>query len=322
MDVVEFCRASRVVIVAGKGGVGKTTVTAALASMAASAGLDTIVVDLDRRGGAAASLGYPSALTYEEVVVAEGKGGGRIRARTLTPDGALLEYLSEHGLRRMAKRLVSTGVVEVVATAVPGIKDILVLGKVRQMEQAEVADLIVLDAPAAGHALSFLASAHGLVDAARTGPIQAQAAAVIELLSDPARCQVLLVTLAEETPVNEVVETAYALEDRIGVGLGPVVVNALYPPLDGLDADLAAAEREAGVELAPAERAVLREAAAFRLGRIRLQEGQLDRLREALPLPQIRLPFLFTSAIGPPEVHRLADALAAAVGALAAPAPR
>src|SRR2546423_287590 len=138
---------------------------------------------------------------------------------------------------------------DVVGTAVPGIKDILVLGKVKQLERANAADLIVLDAPAAGHAVTFLMSARGLLDAVTMGPIRAQAADVIELLSDPRRCQVMLVTLPEETPVNEVVETAYQLEDKVRVSLAAIVVNGLYPVLDGLDADPASAASAAGVSL-------------------------------------------------------------------------
>src|SRR5439155_1700853 len=116
---------------------------------------------------------------------------------------------------------------DVVATAVPGMKDILVLGKVKQLEREGVADLILIDAPAAGHAISFLLSPRGLLDAVRVGAVRRQAEEVIELLSDPSRCRVMLVTLPEETPVNELVDTAFALEDRVGVKLGPVVVNGV-----------------------------------------------------------------------------------------------
>src|SRR5436305_7253514 len=105
------------------------------------------------------------------------------------------------------------------------------------------------------------------MDAASVGPIRAQAAEVIELLSDPTRCQVLLVTLPEETPVNEVVETAYQLEDRVGVSLAPIVVNGLYPRLDGLDADPAAAASAAGLSLRADDARGLGEAAAFRAPR-------------------------------------------------------
>ena len=154
-----------------------------------------------------------------------------IRGRTLTPDDALLEYLRDHGMSRISKRLVSSGALDVVATAAPGIKDILILGKVKQLERTGKADLLILDAPAAGHAITFLLSARALLDAVRVGPINSQARDVLEMLTDHERCQVMLVTLPEETPVNELVDTAYHLEDRVGVGLGPVVVNGLYPEI-------------------------------------------------------------------------------------------
>src|SRR5581483_11445611 len=316
MDPAGFCTQSRVLIVAGKGGVGKTTVTAAIARMAALAGLTTLIIEVEGKSGIAAAFGQPDSLTYEEVVLSPGGGPGGaadVRGRTLTPDDALLEYLEDHGMRRISKRLLSSGAIDVVSTAVPGIKDILVLGKVKQLERSNTADLIVLDAPAAGHAVTFLTSAAGLLDAVRVGPIRAQAQEVIDLLSDPARCQVLLVTLPEETPVNEVVETAYKLEDRVGVSLAPVVVNGLYPPVDGLDVDPAEAAAEADVFLRPGEADALRAAADFRKGRMDLQAEQAARLAAALPLPQLTLPFLFTTELGPPEIDTLARALADSV---------
>src|SRR6266513_165973 len=240
MYVDGFCQQTRLLIVAGKGGVGKTTVSAALARMAARAGLTTLIVEVEGKSGLSAAFGRREALTYDEVVLAPGgtpDGAADVRARTLTPDDALIEYLHDHGMRRISKRLANSGALDVVATAVPGIKDILVLGKVKSLERSNVADLIILDAPAAGHAVTFLLSARGLLDAVNVGPIRAQAQDVLELLTDEVRCQVVLVTLPEEAPVNEVVETAFALEDRVGLHLGPVVVNALYPVLDGLDVD-------------------------------------------------------------------------------------
>jgi len=243
-------------------------------------------------------------------------GAGEIRARTLTPDDALLEYLEDHGMRRVSRKLLSSGAIDVVATAVPGIKDILVLGKVKQLERGTATDLIVVDAPAAGHAVTFLTSASGLLDSVRVGPIRTQAQDVVDLLSDPARCQVLLVTLPEETPVNEVVETAYKLEDRVGVSLAAVVVNGLYPPRPGLDADPAEVAERHGFPLSGPELEQLRAAARFRLGRAALQTEQVARLRESLPLPQLPLPFLFTTEIGWHEVGVLARSLADGVRAL------
>ena len=305
MDPARFCSQSRLVIVAGKGGVGKTTVSAVLALMAAKAGLDTLIVEVEGKTGLGTAFGR-GELSYDETQLAE-----RVRARTITPDQALLEYLEDHGMRRLSKRLSNSGILDVVATAAPGIKDILVLGKVKQLERAGDADLIVLDAPAAGHAVTFLTSARGLLDAVRVGPVRTQAEEVLELLTDPARCQVLLVTLPEETPVNEAVETAARLRERVGVHLGPVVVNGLYPPMTGLDA---APSLLAGVP--PDEAEPLRAAAAFRRSRNELQTSQLARMAEGLELPQLRLPFLFSPELGPADIETLAAALTDAVGAL------
>ncbi len=304
MELERFCSTSRVVIVAGKGGVGKTTTTATLAVVAARAGLSVLIVEVEGKSGLAACFGKPS-LEYTESELAPG-----IRARTLTPDEALLDYLHSHGLRRISNRLVGSGALDIVATAVPGMKDILVLGKVKSLERDRAADLILVDAPAAGHAISFLTSPRGLLDAVKVGPVNKQATDVIELLSDSSRCQVLLVTIPEETPVNELVDTAFALEDRVGVSLLPVVVNGCTPQFDDpptRDEILADADA-ADVFVSEREADDLAGAAEFRSRRYRVQQEQADRLAARLPLPQIRLPFLFTADIGPAEVELLADA--------------
>jgi anion-transporting ArsA/GET3 family ATPase len=320
VDPAQFFAASRLLIVAGKGGVGKSTVSAAVARAAARAGLTTLIVEVEGKSGLASLFGRP-AFGYEDVVLSNGggpDGAAEVRGRLITPDDALLEYLEDHGLHRISRRLLSSGALDVVATGAPGIRDILVLGKVKQLERTGGFDLVVLDAPAAGHAISFLRSARGLLDAVRVGPIRTQAADVLEMLTDPARCQVLLVTLPEETPVNELVETAFSLEDEVGVSLGPVVVNGLYPERPGLDVDPQEAASAAGAHLHPGEAEHLAAAARFRLERSALQAEQLARLAEALPLPQLRLPFLFSTDLGPPEVDELASAVAAGIDQLTA----
>ena len=311
MGSLEFRPPATVTIVAGKGGVGKTTVTATLAFAAARAGLRTLVIEVEGKSGLPPLFGGEEPLGYQESVLLApgeaGRGSAELRARTLTPDDALVEYLESHGMRRVSRRLTSTGTLDVVATAVPGIKDILVLGKVKQLEalsrsaQDDAPQLIVVDAPAAGHAVTFLASAYGLLDAAAVGPIRAQASEVIGLLSDPDRCQVMLVTIPEETPVNEAADTAYHLEDRAGVQLAPIVVNGLWPHLHLPD-------RAAGL-LDPDDADRVSRAAEFRRQRQRLQDEQVDRLSDLLPLPQIRLPFRFTTELGLEDIQVLADAL-------------
>ena len=206
--------------------------------------------------------------------------------------------------------------IDVVSTAIPGIRDVLVLGKVKQLERDGVADLIVVDAPATGHAITFLTSASGLVSAARGGPLRAQAQDVVELLSDPARCRVVLVTLPEELPVSETIESAYTLEDKAGVQLGPVIVNACDPEPVGLERSAAEVAAAAGATLEPAHLAALEEARRFRLARHGVAAEQLERLRRELPLPHLLVPALDAESIGLDDTRVLADALADSVQGL------
>jgi len=313
MELAEWCSSSRVIILAGKGGVGKTTTAAALAVAAAQAGRQVLLVELEGKSGLASMFNH--AAIEEEREVYPG-----LRILPLAPDEALIEYLEAHGLGKMSKRLVHTGALDIVATAVPGMKEILVLGKVKALEKARAADVIIVDGPAAGHAVTFLLSPKGLLDAVRVGPVLTQAIEVTEMLDDPERAQVMLVTLPEETPVNETVETAQAFTDRVGLTLGPLVVNGLYPdrPLDGLTTaeEIRGAAASAGVALPHGEVEHLAQAARFLTRRRRLQEQQLARLDERLDLPRVTLPFLFSADIGPEELEVLAGALAAGVEAL------
>ena len=296
LDLHQFFTASRMVVVAGKGGVGKTTVSAAMATAAARAGLRTVLVDLQGSPALAAMLGIDAPFGYEPTTVWQAPDGhGSLHARTLDPSVALAEYLDQHGLGRLSKRLVTTGVVDVVATAAPGIDDLLVLGKLKQMEASGEADLIVVDGPPAGHAVQFLLAAATLRDAVSSGPIATQADDVLALLADAARCQVVLVTLPETTPVNELVETAAALRERAGAHLGPIVVNAVD--------EGAAVPTPAGLP-----RAVV-HAARFREHRRARHAAEIERLGELEPAVQAHLPWLPVTSIGQAEIDELATAL-------------
>ena len=287
-----------------------------MARAAARYGIDTTIVEIEGRCSVAASFAA-SPFGYHEVeLLRANKSAGRahVRGRTITPDLALIEYLEDHGLRRIARRMAATGVLEVVATATPGIKDLLVLGKVKHIEQSRGASLLVLDAPAAGHALSFLDAARVLHDTAKVGPIHHQAVEVLAMLRDPARTQVMLVTLAEETPINELIETAYRLEDQLRVALGPIIVNGVLPALAEMDRDPIDLIDAASV---PASQlTTLRAAGRWWSTRYARQREELERLAEALPLPQIELPHLFTPTIGPAESIALSAALVEGVSRL------
>ena len=318
MDPARFFAASRVLIVAGKGGVGKSTMSATLARTAARAGVSTLLVRLTP-GGPISRLFATSELTgLEQTLHAGGGPGGDadVRGRLVTPDEALAEYLADHGLARITRRLMSTGAIDVVTTAAPGIRDLLVLGRVKAFEASQVANLIVLDAPAAGHAVAFLQSPTGLRGAVGAGPIATQADDVLEMLADPQRCRVMLVTLAEETPVNEVIETAFALEEEIGIALGPIIVNGLVPVPEGLANDFDTLVAASAPKISAVDIAKLRDAAAFRLKWAARQNEQVARLSEALPLAQLHTPYVFTTEPGPGELETLSNALSVGIDAL------
>ncbi len=293
---------------AGKGGVGKTTVGACLAVAAARAGFDTLLIELEGFSHLArtlqiGSLGYEPRTVNHHARATETDPGGRLRAMQLRPEEALADYLARTGMGPLINRVSRAGAVEVVTAAAPGIRDLVTLGKIRQMEQGGVADLIVVDAPASGHAITFLTCAEAMAASSNSGPIRDQADQVLAMLGDDTRCQVILVTLPEETPVSETVETAFAIEDRVGLKLGPVVVNSVWPAIDGLERRLAEVGDNTDVDPA------LIAAARFRLDRHADQNTQIDRLARELPLPQIKLPHLFRADMDLAAIGELADAL-------------
>ncbi len=297
VDPLSGLIAPHVVIVAGKGGVGKTTVTAGLASAAASRGRRVLVVELD---------GKPNLAEWLD-------GVDGVEVMAISPAEALDGYLREQGFARIARRLSATGVIDVVGTAAPGIDDLVVLGRIKQLERSGDFDLIVVDGPAAGHALTMLTAASGLGDSVDSGPVRAQADDVLALLADPQRCQVVLVTIPETTPVNEIIETAYEIEDRVGVQLGPVVVNLVEAdaiaavgdrvgdceePVSGtVGSEMlsAIAEARGDGRIDADEAAALAAVVEFGAARAEMQRGELARLRERLALPVVVLPALETT---------------------------
>ncbi|MEM9521350.1 MAG: ArsA-related P-loop ATPase [Actinomycetota bacterium] len=317
MQPAQFFSSANVLIVAGKGGVGKTVAAATIATAAAQADLNVLLVEVGGRSASAPMFGAEPQGYEEATVVHEAgpNGSGSITLRSITPDEALVEWLATHGFNRLVGRLASSGILEIVATATPGIKDLLILGRIKALVDEARFDLIVVDAPAAGHAIGFLRSPRGVRDVARTGVLHRQAVEVLDLIGDPERCQVMLVTIPEETPINELIETSFAVEDELDVRLGPVVVNQVLPTITGLDQSLPALELSAP-ELSADDRDALQTAAMFRSGRTNLQTEQLERLGELLPLPQIRLPQLFGTEIGPDEIDELAARLAQQIDAL------
>jgi anion-transporting ArsA/GET3 family ATPase len=291
----------RLVAVVGKGGVGKTTIAAAIAERCARAGQTVLLIDVEGKHDLARLYGHDRLTARPAELSPAIENRGSIRGCSVAPDTALLDYLHAHGLGVLAKRLGASGAVDVIATSAPGIKDLLVLGRIKSYVNENAADVIVIDTPASGHAVTFLLGPQALADTVSTGTIRRQADEVRALLTDELS-GVVLVTLAEETPVNETIETAFALEERVGVALIGVVVNALVPTVPQASAkDLAA--------LPANQRTALEEVLGFERSRVLRQNEQIRDLGARLPLPQMLVLRSPTQQLSPADICDIAASL-------------
>ncbi len=218
-------------IVTGKGGTGKSTVAAALALALASRGKTVLLCEVEGRQGIAQLFDVPP-LPYEERRIAQGPSdGGDLYALAIDPESALLEYLAMYyRLGRAGKALDRFGVIDFATTIAPGVRDVLLTGKVyeavqrnRRSKHARQYDAVVLDAPPTGRISQFLNVNGELAGLAKVGPIRAQADTVMTLLRSK-RTRVHLVTILEDMPVQETADGIDELR-RDGLPVGGVVVN-------------------------------------------------------------------------------------------------
>ena len=301
---------ANVAVVAGKGGVGSTTVAAAMALAAARAGAEVLFISVDGRPGVGPLLGGPP-LTDRETLLRSIPSGVRVLGRTIPASGAFTDYLELKKVPRLVRRAASAASLDVIAAATPGLEHLLVLGKIKELERTGSADLIVVDAPPAGHAAPFLRSPVALLDVVTDGAVREQAEEVRGLLGDPRRCQAVLVTLAEETPVNEVIELDHDLRQELGMRIGPLVVNACWPDRAGLALEPAAAASAQRTRLPAGAAAALAESVAFGRARLEQQREQLARLAAGVTVPRLLLPRLTSTKIVTEQLDHLAEILAA-----------
>jgi anion-transporting ArsA/GET3 family ATPase len=294
----------RLHVVTGKGGTGKSTVAAALAIALAGHGRRTLLVEVEDRQGIAQLFDSPP-LPYEERKVAVGAGGGDVLALAVDPEEALLEYLDMfYRLGRAGRGLRRIGAIDFATTIAPGMRDVLLTGKVyeavrRRRGSTPVYDAVVLDAPPTGRITRFLGVNEEVAGLARVGPIRGQADSIMNQLRSPMTA-VHLVTLLEEMPVQETADAAAELA-KAGLPVGGVVVNMVRAPLLK-QADLTAAAKGAldraevlaGLEAAGIGRAAgavdaLLAEAAEHAERVALEKKQ-RRTVKALDRPTYDLP--------------------------------
>ncbi len=300
----------RLHVVTGKGGTGKTTVAASLALALAAGGKRVLLTEVEGRQGIAQLFDCPP-LPYEERKVAVARGGGDVYALAIDPEDALLDYLhmfyklSRTGVA--ARTLRRIGAIEFATTVAPGLRDVLLTGKVKEAvvrqdkKGVRAYDAVVLDAPPTGRIARFLNISHEVGGLARVGPLKSQSDGVMAVLRSP-QTAVHLVTLLEEMPVQETIDGVAELT-AVGLPVGGVVVNSVRAPLLA-PADLDAAEQgsldhealRAGLEKAgldaPDElvRALAAEAADHAV-RVALEERGRDALA-GLDRPSYELPLL------------------------------
>jgi Mrp family chromosome partitioning ATPase len=315
---------TNVLLVTGKGGVGKTTTAAALGLAAADSGRDTLLVEVEGRDTLSRAFAT-TAWDYQEREFRPGLWGV-----SLDPAEAVYEYLELfYGLRRVQWMMERSHALDFVTTAAPGLRDLLLIGKVYEIEARRRADgrrlfdTIIVDAPPTGRIVPFLQSPSAVTEIVRMGPIRRQSGQIEAMLTDPSRCRALVVTLLEEMPVTEAAEGIVAMA-AAGVASGPVVANQVVVPavtaeqaevLCGDPAPVRDVAAGVGLDLDDHDLAGLTTMVSDHRVTVARQRRLAARLQAGTGRDLLVLPDLAADTFDVDALHVLADTIARQVGA-------
>jgi len=302
----------RLFLVLGKGGTGKTSFSIALALAARRQGKQTLIVET----GEADSIGRH--FNRDTLPASPVKLTSRIWGARVNPKTVLKEYIYDHiDFTFLANRITRSRLFDHLMAATPGLKEAMTMGQIWRWEQEHMKngkprfDRIVVDAPATGHGLSLIQTPRTLIKMLHTGPVAREIRIVQNLLTDSKKTALILVTLPEELPVKESLETCAAARDKLRIPVRQLIINAVYPDffsIEDKETIQALIRDRQNNGLSETAHSML-ESASLAIKRCTVQQGYINQIHEKINLPVCEIPFFFTNNLSMDHLEDMASIL-------------